>query len=856
MSGSAKNLIVLLCAMLLSTPVLGYDVSGVVFNDVNGNGVQDTGEAGIAGVPISDGGQIVTSGANGQYTIQVTESVPSWVNVTTPDGYRNTNPFYWTATDNNSALNFGLQNDPSSASSTFTFIHGADTHHEAVNNTRLQYYFNSMEQLSNQQDVRFYTCVGDLTVMGKVPNLTAVKTMTDALDRPFYAQFGGHDGLVSMDRPKMGNYVDIMGPYSYSWNYGGVHFISLVSETSYLSSVEQTRQSQWLSADLATLPADKPVVVLAHTPNEIRGEIYGIAQNHNLLAVLRGHYHAHNLQESGDVPVYTSGPWRQDDWGAFTSRVRTITVQDGAIASSETRVMGQEKRMVILSPHENYSTGGTSIAANVYDTTLRPSQVTYEITGQPGQQWTGNLTRQSDWTWTGDILQQLPAGNYQITVTASADGQVWSSQKQFAAGSAAAPASGGDWASVFGSTGGRFLPGSPGDAPEMRLSWVRPTGTTNSYFSSPAVSSGRVYMGLSDGEAGYGKAGVICVDAETGQTVWKKELSDSVHSSVAAEGSNVYALTNQGMLVSLDAATGDILWSQDVYDGTSLSIADDDSFAFMMNLAPVTVDNGRVYVSAQGTVLAAYDALTGDREWMNDTSLNANYQTSGLGIGDGILFALDEDEYIAIDPDTGAERWRQPTAKARGTATPIYADGAVYMNVNGVVRKADPADGSLVWQTETASSMNYMGIPAVGEGTVVVSKADAVIAFDDTDGEILWEFSLRTPEEAELGEYQVFNNGSSPVIYGDLVFVGGDDGYFYVLNLLTGELEWEYQIGTPIKSSPAISGNMVYVSAFDGNIYGFSMVPEPMTCSVLVCGLLVFTQKRFRAGKKGVRNGK
>src|SRR3546814_13209051 len=42
---------------------------GTVFEDGNGNGVRDAGEAGIAGVAVSDGRQVVRNDAQGRYAL-------------------------------------------------------------------------------------------------------------------------------------------------------------------------------------------------------------------------------------------------------------------------------------------------------------------------------------------------------------------------------------------------------------------------------------------------------------------------------------------------------------------------------------------------------------------------------------------------------------------------------------------------------------------------------------------------------------------------------------------------------------------------------------------------------------------
>src|SRR5690606_11113943 len=59
--------------LLLATPAMAGTiagtVSGVVFEDVNANGTREAGEHAIAGIKISNGRDIVSSGADGSYEI-------------------------------------------------------------------------------------------------------------------------------------------------------------------------------------------------------------------------------------------------------------------------------------------------------------------------------------------------------------------------------------------------------------------------------------------------------------------------------------------------------------------------------------------------------------------------------------------------------------------------------------------------------------------------------------------------------------------------------------------------------------------------------------------------------------------
>ena len=93
--------IVVLVLCLLAAPVAALPPpcnSGTVFEDRNGNGVQDVGEPGLAGIKVSDGFELRTTDARGNYHLPVVDGRSSFV--IKPAGYSvpsraNGLPDYW-----------------------------------------------------------------------------------------------------------------------------------------------------------------------------------------------------------------------------------------------------------------------------------------------------------------------------------------------------------------------------------------------------------------------------------------------------------------------------------------------------------------------------------------------------------------------------------------------------------------------------------------------------------------------------------------------------------------------------------------------------------------------------------------
>jgi outer membrane protein assembly factor BamB len=60
---------------------------------------------------------------------------------------------------------------------------------------------------------------------------------------------------------------------------------------------------------------------------------------------------------------------------------------------------------------------------------------------------------------------------------------------------------------------------------------------------------------------------------------------------------------------------------------------------------------------------------------------------------------------------------------------------------------------------------------------------------------------------------------SSPVICGDAVIVGSEDGRLYCVSLADGKQRWAYEIGAPITASPAAADGRIVIGAEDGVLY-------------------------------------
>lgn len=99
--------------------------------------------------------------------------------------------------------------------------------------------------------------------------------------------------------------------------------------------------------------------------------------------------------------------------------------------------------------------------------------------------------------------------------------------------------------------------------------WRLPTDLP--VWGSPVVSAGRVFVGLGNGrltqsaEAPEKPAGaVLCVDAPTGQRIWRYDVADAVFARPAVNLDRVYFTARTGFCYALARGDGRLCWQHDL----------------------------------------------------------------------------------------------------------------------------------------------------------------------------------------------------------------------------------------------------------------------------------------------------
>jgi predicted MPP superfamily phosphohydrolase len=251
--------------------------TGVVFEDLNGNGVRDTGEPGVPGVAVSDQDTVVLTAANGAY--RIASRGADIVFVSTPDGYRAVGSF-WHTGDPGTPIVFALAR--AARGRELTFVHASDTHISPASAGRTR----RLRALEDSIHPDFLLITGDLVRDAlRVGEAEATGYYTlfmhemAALHTTLFTVPGNHENFgierdsshVSQAHPLYGRrmYHHFLGPDYYSFTRGGVHFIGLntvdIDDQHYYGHVDSL-QLAWLERDLALVPATMAVVTFDHIP--------------------------------------------------------------------------------------------------------------------------------------------------------------------------------------------------------------------------------------------------------------------------------------------------------------------------------------------------------------------------------------------------------------------------------------------------------------------------------------------------------------------------------------------------------------------------------------------------------------
>ena len=344
--------------------------------------------------------------------------------------------------------------------------------------------------------------------------------------------------------------------------------------------------------------------------------------------------------------------------------------------------------------------------------------------------------------------------------------------------------------------------------------WDFPTGAR--ITSSPAVANGLIYFVSYD-------ANFYAVEAATGKLRWKfrsagerryegthlhgstpeSELMpdpfDVYLSSPAVWGGAVFFGSGDGNIYSLDAATGGLKWKFKTGD--------------VVHSSPAIV-NGKLYIGSWDSYFYAIDAATGRELWRFKTGEDPDIHNqvgiqSSASVANGVVyFGCRDSKFYALDAMTGQLRWTFANHGSWVITSPVVRDGKVYFATSdsALLHVLDAQSGAAI--DVLKFYWPIFSSPSIAQNTLYLGGQDGkLVAIDLSSRKLVWVFQ----SEASRRNLPSFSKPDGSPNY-EAAFTSN----FYD-EMLVG-ISKLHAVGT-ILSSPVISGDVIYIGSTDGNLY-------------------------------------
>jgi len=319
---------ILICAGLIAAFSFGQasaqsTVQGIVYHDANGNRVFDDGDAGVSGVGVSNGRDVVETDGEGRYELPISDD--TMIFVLKPRGWRpqrdanKISRFYYNHKPEGSpdsefrfkgveptgplpsSVDFAMYKQEEA--DTFDMVCFGDT--QPRNLQEVDYIARDVLPELYGVEAAFGITLGDVVF----DDLSVLEPLEDEVAKigiPWYNIHGNHDVNIVSAGNKYSDetWERLYGPTYYSFDYGPVHFIVLDNiawdgPKKYHAELGED-QTTFLKNDLARVPDDRLVVLMMHIPMlgvQDRQTVYDLLakQAHTLSLAAHTHQQAHHF---------------------------------------------------------------------------------------------------------------------------------------------------------------------------------------------------------------------------------------------------------------------------------------------------------------------------------------------------------------------------------------------------------------------------------------------------------------------------------------------------------------------------------------------------------------------------------
>jgi len=342
----------------------------------------------------------------------------------------------------------------------------------------------------------------------------------------------------------------------------------------------------------------------------------------------------------------------------------------------------------------------------------------------------------------------------------------------------------------------------------LELTWEREIDG-GGHRAAPVVREDSILLSLRDEENG-GRAGVICLNASSGETRWRAATDASVKNEVALAGEEACAVLAVTGRLYLIEGEGCIRWQVDLPGYPER----------WLYTAPVAAE-GVVYAGGKGGY-GAYREENGEELWYAPLASSDNWSCYAKPhiYGDLLIALVQRRGLLALDRHSGTIAWEREMGVEYQYGTPALAGDLLISGGDArSLAVLEAESGKPVWHEPVLERGYAVGLAVAGDRIYATTSEGEVRCHARDSGALCWAFQAGE----DLLDMTPYRRGiasllGAPVLWEEKVVFGGNDGVLYILDGERGALLGKTSFGAPLSAPPLALEDGLCVGTWDGRV--------------------------------------
>ena len=336
----------------------------------------------------------------------------------------------------------------------------------------------------------------------------------------------------------------------------------------------------------------------------------------------------------------------------------------------------------------------------------------------------------------------------------------------------------------------------------------------NVLFCDTVYDSGFIYTATVDDDYPC-KCGIYCINADSGETEWFFETENSVKNNIVINGNELVAMDADGSIYCLNKQNGAVLWEKTLNLGNALGTS-----------SGICIYDGVIFAGAP-RVITALSLENGDEIWLLNRDKGENSPAQFICTENKLIVNSHWDALAGVDLEKGKSLWDNKDEDIRfrsSTPIPIQGDTMLVADDDAIML-VDSNSGEIISKTIFEEySFSSSAQPAYRDGVAYIPTSnEGLVAFDVSNEKVLWNFKTK---ESILFTAPYKGKGSrtvesSPILDGDSLIFGANDGFIYIVDINTGKEIKRLNAGSAVLGKVAVTEDKIYAGAFNGYIVCF-----------------------------------